>query len=114
MKIEIKTKHVDGDHLVREYVERKVQFALNRFEKRIARVAVHVEDESPASNQCGGLCRIEVETVPRGSVFVSAHGESAFDCVLQGVRKMEQALKHQFDRKRSAGRSRHQKAKQAS
>lgn len=111
MKIEIKTKHVNNESMVREYIEKKVHFALDRVDARVDKVTIRLEDETKDSGRFDGLCRIEVEVHPRGHIHVSSTGESTYDCVLQAVRKMEHAVKHDIDRHRRSAKIRHQKAK---
>ena len=111
MKIDIKTKNVKNDLMVREYVEKKIHFSLDRIGARIDKVTVRLEDETKDSSCFDGVCRIEVEMDPRGYIHVSANGESTYDCVLQAIRKMENAVKHDIDRNRQSARIRHQKAK---
>lgn len=111
MKIEIKTKHVKNPEMVRQYIESKVHFALDRLDGRVDKVTVRLEDETKDCKKFDGLCRIEVEIHPRGHIHVSANGDSAYDCVLQAIRKMEHAVKHDIDRNRRSSRVRHQQAK---
>ncbi|MFK7769001.1 MAG: hypothetical protein AB8B55_17395 [Mariniblastus sp.] len=112
MKIEIKTKSIKNDKMVREFTQRKVHFALDRIDARVASVVVRLEDEKAKTDLVfEGSCKIAVELHPRGHIHVSAKGESAFDCVLQAIRKMEHAVKHDIDRHRRSSRVRHQQAK---
>ena len=111
MEIDIVTKHVDDEATVREYIERKVHFALDRIDARVDRVTVRLEDETKDNAVFDGLCRIEIELHPRGHIHVSSNGESVFDCVLQATRKMERAVKHHIDRHRSSSKIRHHESK---
>ena len=111
MKIEIKTKNVKNDGAVREFAKRKLHSALDRIEERIEDVTLRLEDETKDSSLFDGNCRIEVDLRPRGHIHVSAKSDSAFDCVIQAIRKMEHAVKHDIDRHRRAKRIRHQKSK---
>ena len=111
MKIEIVTKNVSNELMVREYIEKKVHFALDRIDARVDKVTVRLEDETKDSKRFDGACRIEVEISPRGHIHVASTGESTYDCVLQAVRKMEHAVKHDIDRHRRSSKIRHQKAK---
>lgn len=108
MRIEIVTRNVENEATVREYVQRKVHFALDRISARVKQVTVRLEDETRNSPAFDGLCRIDVVMHPRGHVHVSSDGDSVFDCVLRGVRKMEHAIKHDIDRNRRSSRIRHQ------
>lgn len=111
MKIEIITKHVTNEPMVRQYIERKVHFAMDRIDSRVDKVIVRLEDETKDSNKFDGVCRIEVEVHPRGHIHVSATGESTYDCILQAVRTMEHAVKHDIDRYRRSAKIRHQQTK---
>lgn len=111
MKIEILTKNIKNQEMVREYIQRKVHFAMDRIGERIKSVFVRIEDQTKASPAFDGVCRIEVDLLPRGHVHVSATGESVFDCVLQAIRKMEHAVKHDIDRHRRSSKIRHQNTK---
>ncbi len=113
MKIEILTSNIKNENMVREFIDRKVSFALNRIGARIGSVTVRLEDETRDSAAFDGLCRIDVKLQPRGYVHVSSRGESASDCILQAVRKMENAVKHELDRHLISAATRHQKTKRA-
>lgn len=113
VKVEIITKNVKNEDMIRKYIERKVHFALDRIEGRIDRLVVRLEDETKNSKLFDGNCRIEVDIHPRGHIHVSATGESTYGCVLQAIRKMETAVKHDIDRHRQSSRIRHQKAKRS-
>ncbi|MEM7452871.1 MAG: HPF/RaiA family ribosome-associated protein [Planctomycetota bacterium] len=114
MKIDIRTRNIENENMAREYIERKVHFALDRIDARIQKVTVRLDDETKDSSRFDGLCRIEIDVHPRGQLFVSSRGDSIYDCVLQAVRKMEHAVKHDLDRHRSSSRIRHQHARQQS
>ena len=113
MKIEIVTRNINNEPMVREYIQRKVHFAVDRINTRISHITVRLEDETRNSPAFDGLCQIDVVLEPRGHIHVSAHGESAFDCILQATRKMETAIKHDIDRNRRSAKIRHQKSKRS-
>lgn len=113
MKIEILTRNVKNEHMVREFIDRKVNFALERLGVRVRSVMVRLEDETKDSGAFDGICRIEVELEPRGHLHVSSQGESASDCILQATRKMENAVKHEIERGRQSAQTRHQQNKRS-
>lgn len=110
MKIEIKTNRVKNESMVREFIDQKVQFSLARLQTRISKVTVRLEDEGHHPKRFAGLCKIEVEIMPKGHIHVSSHGDSAYDCVLQSIHKMEYAIKHMIEKELASTRIRHQNA----
>ena len=112
MKIEIVTKNVEDDHMVREFIQRKVEFALDRIVNHIKHIVVRLEDETKNSESFDGICQIDATLQPKGEIHVSAHGDSPFDSVLQATRKLQNAIKHDIDRHRRSSRIRHQNTKQ--
>ena len=114
MNIEIVTRHVNNEPMVREYIQQKVEFSTDRFAERIDHITIRLEDETQNSSGFAGLCRIDVILEPRGHIHVSARGELVFDCVNQAIRKMETAIKHDIDRHRHSAKVRHQKGKRNS
>ena len=113
MKIEIVTKNIKNENMVREFIHRKVTFALDRMSTQIVSVTVRLEDEAWDSAAFEGLCRIDLELQPSGHLHVSSTGESSSDCVLQATRKMENAVEHERDRRIRSARTRHQKTKRS-
>jgi hypothetical protein len=111
MKIEIITKNLGNDQMVREFIERKVHFALDRINARVGHVVVKLEDASGSSGAFDGICQIDAWMQPSGQIHVSAPGDSAFDAVLQATRKIQQAVKQDIDRNRRSSQIRHQGSK---
>ena len=111
MRTEIVTKNVDNEAVVREFIQRKLGFALDRINARIDSVVVRLADESRNSDTFDGLCQIDAMLNPVGKIHVSAKGVSAYDSVLQAIKKIENAIKHDIDRHRRSSRVRHEKTK---
>lgn len=112
MKIETVIKNVKNDSAIREFIERKVHYALDRVNARVRQVTVRLEDAAVHSNAFDGRCHIDISMFPTGHIHVSASGGTTFDSVLQATQKMEHAIKHDIDRHRRSARVRHQKSKQ--
>ncbi|MFK7767886.1 MAG: HPF/RaiA family ribosome-associated protein [Mariniblastus sp.] len=111
MKIEVKTKNVENKQRTQRFVENTVHSALERLASRIKQVSVRLDDDSKGNSEFIGSCRIDVSLFPRRRVHVAATGETIHECVVNAIRKMEQAVKHEIDRSRSASNVRHQQNK---
>ncbi len=112
MNIEIVAKNIKNEAKVRDFIEEKVQLAVERIHARVGRIIVKLEDESKNSEAFAGKCQIDASILPTGTIHVSATSDTAFDTVLQATRKMEHAIKQDIDRHRRAARIRHQQSKQ--
>lgn len=112
MKLEMVTKDVVRETMVREFIHRKIQFAFERFDDQVREVVVRLRDETKNAPVFRGLCSIEVGLEPDVRVQVSARGESSYDCVLNALRKMEQALMQNVDCRWRRSRDRRKDAKQ--
>ena len=92
MKIEIVTKNIPNETMVREFVQQKVQFGLDRFDNRVERVTVRLEDETENLESFDGYCYVKALLSSMDDISVSSDGESAEDSVLQAIQKMQNAI----------------------
>ena len=112
MNIEIVTKHVDQEDQIRDYIENKIHVAIDRMHVDVNRISVRLQDESAGSAAFDGHCQIDLSIAPSGRIHVSARGNSPRDTLMQAIRKMETAVKHDIDRHRRSARVRHEQTKQ--
>lgn len=92
MKIEIVTKNIPNEAMVRAFVQQKVEFALERVGHRVQRVTVRLEDDTDNLESFDGFCYVNASLNSIDDVCVSSDGESAVDSVLQAVQKMQNVL----------------------
>ena len=111
MRIDVTTKNIDDTKAVHEFVNRKVSNSVKRFTSEVGSVTVRVEDETRASGRFDGICTIDAALIPRGQLHVSAHGDGWHECIQLAVRKLENALRHDRNRKRNASNIRHELAR---
>jgi len=70
MKIEIRSLNERIDQSQKDYVERRMLFALGRFSSRIRRVMVRLEDMNGPRGGLDKRCHIEVRVPGRGVLVV--------------------------------------------
>ena len=70
MLIEVLNRNVPVESATREWIERRVQFALGRFIARICRVVVIVDDINGPRGGNDQRCRLRISLIPEGSVVV--------------------------------------------
>jgi hypothetical protein len=96
MFVQIRTDNqIISDSEANQRLEQKVRAKLRRFEQRLTRVEVHVEDVNGAK---GGDAdkRVSIETRPAGHPPVAVHAEAAqvYDAVMLAAGKAAKALEH--------------------
>ena len=113
VRIDIVTRNIRREKPIRGFIQQKLGFALEKVNSNIEQVNVRLEDQTRKSNAFDGRCTIDATLSPGGTIHVSAKAESAFECVVIAVRKLEQAIRNDLDRARKTSRGRQKKAQQA-
>lgn len=66
--LHVKVRDVPGNDLVREYVERRLSFATDRFEDHIERLTVELADANGPRGGADKVCKLTADLRPRGQV----------------------------------------------
>ena len=93
MKLEIVTDDGSQESMVRSFMHRKVQFALERWNVE-ANGVVRLQTDTESWTGICSICEIDLQLSPSRRLHVSAYGESAYDCVLRAIQKLELVLAH--------------------
>ena len=70
MKVNIRSRNMDVAATLRAYVDRRLHFALDRFEERIAKVTVRFADANGVRGGVDKQCRMDVALHPTGHVMI--------------------------------------------
>ncbi len=102
MQIHIYARDLDLPDPLRSFIEKKVQDALAHVAERLTRVEVHLKDLN-SHHKSGVDKRCIMEARPRGMepVAVEHDAAEAKEAVQQAAAKLERALQHRFDRRRT-------------
>lgn len=94
MQIQVRSKNLYVPAEVRGYVERRVHFALGRFEQKVQSVMVRLEDVNGSRRGIDQQCRIHVKGIPslnivaeqtEGNIYAAING--AAERAARAVRK---------------------------
>src|SRR3954447_23488504 len=88
MQLRIRGVNYGLDDGLRDYIERRLQFALGRFAARIHRLTVRLTDVNGPRGGLDKRCRIAVALVPRGVVIVEGWGHDPFAVVTQAAKRV--------------------------
>ncbi|MCK6457289.1 MAG: HPF/RaiA family ribosome-associated protein [Phycisphaerae bacterium] len=105
MELEIFGRKVLLDDAARLHVERKLEYALNRFEKRITQVTVRLADVNGPRGGVDKICAIEVTVRPRGLVHVEERGDDLHAVIATAADKAGRAVRRELDRRKDRTKS---------
>ncbi len=100
MLIDILNRNVPVEPTTREWVERRVRFALGRFVARIHRVAVMFEDINGPRGGNNQRCRLLITLIPEGIVVVEDVDSTVEAVTAHVVDRAARAVVRELERQR--------------
>jgi len=99
MTIETRQTNVPFSTSLREHVNHKLGQALGRFQDRLGRARVWVEDlNGPRHGHDDKLCRIVVEVEPREQIIAEATSDDPYTAVSLAVARLHRVVRRVIDR----------------
>ncbi len=98
MRIQVRTSQVAGSQWLRNYIERRLGFALGRFANVIRRVVVRVRDVNGPKGGHDKECRLVVTGAGLGSLVVSAVDADLGQAVDRASEAMDRAVTRSLKR----------------
>lgn len=80
------------DVRLRDFAERRLEYALGRFAARLRNIEVWLDDVNGPRRGVDKRCRIGVRLKPRGQVTVTAEAENEFAAVARAVKRIAAAF----------------------
>ena len=103
VKIEIITRQIEDPGLLREFMHRKIQIAVDRSGTSVERATIRLEKYSFDPALWDGICTIYATVDNDRDIRTEASGFSALECVLQAVRQFESILRNTSETGHSPG-----------
>lgn len=100
MQIEIHAHHVEHDRKIDSLIERRLGFALDRFEAKIDRITVHLTDENGPKGGICKRCRMVVHTNAHGMVVVEDTEDAIEASICKTADSLRRALRRRFEKQR--------------
>jgi ribosome-associated translation inhibitor RaiA len=101
MNIELRAKGVRIHQELRAAAERRIVFALDRFEHRIVRVVVRLEDLNGPRGGDDKVCRIEIQLRGSGTLRVRSRADDVTTAVDLAAQRAAQAISRWLLRERT-------------
>jgi putative sigma-54 modulation protein len=96
MRVELHVKGMDAEDALREYVERRIHFALSRFGSELERVAIRLTKTDGSQGASQKQCQIVIRLLPSGSVSVVATHADLFGAIDRAVERAGQSVQRRF------------------
>lgn len=104
MKLQLNTRGVAEDPTLKDYVERRAQFALGRFSPRLRHVLVMLEDENGPKGGKDLRCRVELKLEAGDSLHVEEGDTHCRVAVDRALDRAARNLVRHLERLREEGR----------
>lgn len=100
MHIDLKGHGVTFTEALGEHARRRLAFALSRFEPRLARVRLHLEDVNGPKGGVDKRCRVVVHLTQGGEVLAEDVSSDAYEAIASAVERVSRGLGRTFERLR--------------
>lgn len=105
MRIEVIGVHLDVTDSLSDYVAQRIEHSLDRFEDRIHRVVVRLEDVSGPHGPGTKRCHVEVHLWHRDTVIVEQDHHDIYTAVDKAGARIKRTVRRQINRIRDARRA---------
>jgi ribosomal subunit interface protein len=101
MRLDIHTQGIELNDETREHVERRLQFALEKFEPRLMWAAVYLSDQNGQHRGVGKRCRVIARVRRHGEVIVEVDDADLLAAVDQAADRIAHNLVRELERRRA-------------
>lgn len=100
MTLELRVTGMDLADALQEYIERRLQFGLGRFRRRIGRVVVRLSDLNGPRGGVDKRCRVSVELLRRGNVVVEETDSDLYGAINRATDRAGNTVARELKRAR--------------
>lgn len=94
------------DESLQELAERRIRFALSRFDSRVSRIELVVADENGPRGGVDKFCRLTVRLKRAREVVIKDRDESIGACISRVAERAARSVAREIERQQSFDRSR--------
>ena len=100
MKLELRSHNIELREEVKHYIERRLQFSLHRFERRVAHVTVWISDLNGHRGGIDKCCRVSARIVPIGEIVLRAISPSIHAAIDNAAGRLKLSVSRHLRRAR--------------
>jgi putative sigma-54 modulation protein len=106
MTFDVRGLNLPLSEALKKYTERRLGFALRRFDRRIGGVRARIFDVNGPRGGADKCCRIRADIVPNGMVLVECTDPDAYAAIDRAANRLEQSVGRSLRRIRDVRRGR--------
>ena len=106
MKLEIVDRRTALPDELHDFVERRIAFAMGRYQSRLHSVTVVLEDVNGPRGGVDQLCRVMVRLNDGGQVVITDRDTHIFPCVARAIERSGRTVARRLDRNQAVPRER--------
>lgn len=100
MRLEVRGQHIEVTPALHAHAVRRLQFALSRFEPRIARMTIYLTDLNGPRGGRDKQCRMVAEMPRGGKVIVEDIDADLYAAITQAADRLGRAVARALERRR--------------
>jgi ribosome-associated translation inhibitor RaiA len=104
MRLQVTSHRIDPTADLKDFVERRIHFALGRFAGRIKALSAPLADVNGPREGMDKCCAIRVNAGYGGPLFVRERQDNIYAVVARAVERAERAVQRQLSLERAAGK----------
>jgi len=101
MRLQVTSHHIDLSEELKDFVRRRVHFALGRFSGRIKAVSIRLADVNGPRNGVNNRCDIRISAGPGGSVIIREGRENIYSALAHALDRAAQAVQRKLSLQRA-------------
>jgi ribosome-associated translation inhibitor RaiA len=100
MQLDMRGVNYQLDEPLKDHIERRAHFALERFAARIRKLTVRVTDVNGPRGGVDKHCRIAIDLIPSGTVMIEDRGKNPFSLVADMTKRAGRSVRRKLERRR--------------
>ena len=101
MSFDLCVRNGESTQELQNHIDRRLSYALGRFDGKIGRISIRVEDLNGPKGGVDQHCRIEANLIPSGKVMAEATDVEDVLAVNRAIERLARQIRNEFERRRT-------------
>ncbi len=102
MEVEVRIQDSNTHDAVRNYVIRRIRFAIGRFASRVGRVVVRTHDTNGVRGGVDQSCHVAADVVRGGKIVIEQTDSDLFTAIDRACNRLAEAFHRELERSRDS------------